>query len=628
MADVVAASPPALPHTPPHFACDVWTHWGHRYRARALVLLALNVLLFAGVANFAFWIRSGTVLAPTMEGYWDEFAVTFRFTGTTGKSLGAMLLAPISVQDVPMQIPILGLLMAALIAIPILISLLYRFWASVPFIALVGFLAVMPWLAITLLVSCVFASVRPFRSRYPFMSAMQGTVPAVIYLVFASKGTAEAVVGQIDPIDRIKFFAPWVLAIVAASLVYAIVLGIARLVKYRPGPLTPLLALMFGLPVFLFELNVGRDELSYRLLDALNEHHFADVDATVALTERTEYEWDRHPLPRPSFEQFQRRLELLWQFELGPDIGPYETELTRNQQEIVERCRDFIRRYPDSRYAGNVLYFQARALDIRVAPSEFRRTRWIRFFDEFPSRGSRATWEMLVARPQSPLLQAVAGLRIAQLDAREDQIERALDRLVSSIQTFQAELEGRGDSATSPGMQSAVWRSRQPEAGLRIPVERLFLEAHYLRDLLANNDDPVYGRTPLTGPRDPKGEPSFGLLDLDPRHDQYIQNLNVLLATYERSQAADNILLEIAKATSLPSLQIERLNALLAKYPDRDAAAEALFRLGLAYQSLNQPDEARARLDRLLRTFPESVWSKEARFQVRVASIGAERTNS
>lgn len=628
MADVVAGSPPTPAHTPAHFSCDVWTHWGDRYRGRAMGLLAINVLLFAGVANFAFWIRSGSVLAPTMEGYWDEFAVTFRFTGTTGKSLGAMLLAPISVQDVPMQIPILGLLMAALIAVPILISLLYRFWASVPFIALVGFLAVMPWLAITLLVSCVLASVKPFRSRYPFMSAMQGTVPAVIYLVFASKDTAEAVVGQIDPIDRIKFHAPWVLAIVAATLVYAIVLGIARLVKYRPGPLTPLLALMFGLPVFLFELYVGRDELSYRLLSALNTHHFADVDATVALNERTEYEWDRHPLPRPSFEQFQKRLELLWQFELGPDIGPYETELTRNQQEIVERCRDFIRRYPHSRYAGNVLYFQARALDVRVAPSEFRRTRWIRFFDEFPSRASRSTWEMLLARTQSPLLQAVAGLRIAQLDSREGQVERAIDRLTSSIETLKTELDGRGATSASPDLQRMVGRARRPEAGLRIPVERLFLEAHYLRDLLTNNDDPVFGRAPLTGPLDPHSEPGFGLLDLDPRHDRYIQNLNALLAVYERSQAADNILLEIAKATSLTSLRIERLEDLLAKYPDRDAAAEGLFRLGLAYQSLNQPDDARTRFDRLLRAFPDSVWSQEARFQVRVASIGAERTNS
>ena len=105
----------------------------------------------------------------------DELAQAFLSVGATQRhvSLGSLLHEPISVQDVPMQIPILGLLMAALIAIPILVSLLYRFWASLPFIAVVGFLAVMPWLAITLLISCIVASVRPFRTRFRFVSAFQ-----------------------------------------------------------------------------------------------------------------------------------------------------------------------------------------------------------------------------------------------------------------------------------------------------------------------------------------------------------------------------------------------------------------------------------------------------------------------
>ncbi len=223
------------------------------------MLLAVNVLLFAGVGCFAYWIRSGVVFAPAMEGYRDQFVQTFNFGRHTTVSLADLLIAPISIQDVPMQIPIIGLLMATLIAIPILVSILYRFWSSLPFILVVGVLAVMPWLAITLLGSCIIASIRPFSMRFRFISGVAGLVPIVVYLALAWHGSAELVMGRFDPIDRVKFIAPWVLAIVAATLLFAIVLTIAKLVDYRPGALTPLLALMVGLPVGVFAFRVGLD---------------------------------------------------------------------------------------------------------------------------------------------------------------------------------------------------------------------------------------------------------------------------------------------------------------------------------------------------------------------------------
>ena len=78
------------------------------------MLLAVNVFLFAGVGCFAFWLRSGRFLAPTMDGYWDQLALAFNFRGPSTVTLASFLMEPISVQHVPMQIPIVGLLMAAL----------------------------------------------------------------------------------------------------------------------------------------------------------------------------------------------------------------------------------------------------------------------------------------------------------------------------------------------------------------------------------------------------------------------------------------------------------------------------------------------------------------------------------
>jgi len=373
MAEIGPRNVPNLTPPRPHASSaallklmDVWSRYGSKYRIRAILLLALNIVLFAGVGNFAYWLRSGEVFAPGREGYWDLLSQTFRGVGRAEVSLGALLIEPISVQAVPIQIPIVGLLVAALISIPILVAILYRFWSSLPLIAVVGFLAVMPWLALTLLGSCILASVRPFRTRLRFMSALIGLIPAIVYLMLAWSGTTDAVVGRIDPVDRIKFVAPWVLAVVASTVVFAIDLAIAKMVDYRPGAVTPLLAVMFGLPVALFEFHVGRDELYYRLLEKLDQAHFAEVDASLWLEQGARWAWERHPLPRPAWDAIREVEEEKWLFELATDIGPRQSELTRHQAELSDRCDRFHRFFPDSQYTPNALFIKARAWDRRV----------------------------------------------------------------------------------------------------------------------------------------------------------------------------------------------------------------------------------------------------------------------
>lgn len=594
---------------------DVWSRSGSKYRIRAIVLLVVNVLLFAGVGSFAFWLRSGVRFAPAHEGYWDEFGQTFLsvgFIGHNGVSLGSLLLEPISVQDVPMQIPILGLLMAALISIPILVAILYRFWSSLPFIAVVGFLAVMPWLAVTLLGSCVLASVRPVRTRFRFMSALLALLPAVVYLILAWYGTSDLVAGKIDPVDRIKFVAPWVLAIVAATLVFAVVLAIARVVDYRPGAIAPLLAIMFVLPVALFEFRVGRDELYYRLLEALNQAHFADVDASVELDQAVMEAWDRRPPALRSMRGVRELVETRWLFELASEISPVQSVLSRHQAELAERCDWFLTYFPDSRYAVNALFIKARALDMRVDPGEFRHAKWIRYYDDFPSPASRQAWWMIVKNRPETALGAVALLRLAQLDARDGDLERAIVKLEVLQARFNS-LAKAGDTAPTPsGPLKAVLARGIPEASLRIPMERIILEAHRFHSLFAANHDPLYGYDPISGPRHYADTFPFGLMDLDPRHERYIENLKTLKRQYPDCQIEDNIDLEIAKATASVGLRIERLETCLNDFPNRDTVPETLFRLGVAYKSNAQSEKSQAVFARLFREYPHSIWTEQA----------------
>lgn len=596
---------------------DVWSRSGSKYRIRAVVLLAVNVLLFAGVGSFGYWLRSGVRFAPAQEGYWDELRQTFGSVPLVGSndggaSLAALLLEPISVQDVPMQIPIVGLLMAALISIPILVAMLYRFWSSLPFLAVVAFLAVMPWLAITLFASCILAAGRPFRTRFRFVSALLGLLPAVAYLILAWSGTTEAIAGKIDPVDRMKFIAPWVLAIVAAALLFAIVLTIAKVVDYRPGAIAPLLAVMFGLPVVLFEFHVGRDELYYRHLRALSDAHFADIDATVELDKAVMDAWRRRPPPRRSMEAVRATVEMRWLFELASDIEPARSALARHQSELVGRCDWFLRYFPGSRYALNALFLKAQALDMRVDPGEFRRTKWIRFYSDFPSAASLQTWRIIVESDSGPHLGAVALLRLAQLEAREGAVERAITKLETLLARFGGS-RGRGDTSSShTGPLKGLLARKTPEANLDIPLERVLLEAGRLRDLLARNRDPLYGYDPLAGARNRWDKLRFGLLDLEPRHERYVENLTKLKAEYPNCRIEDNIDLEIAKATPSPALKIERLQSCVERFPRRDAVPEALFRLGVACAADAQRERSEAVLARLVQEHPDSVWARQA----------------
>ncbi|MEE8412218.1 MAG: hypothetical protein V3S47_06915 [Acidobacteriota bacterium] len=590
---------------------DVWSRSGSKYRIRAIVLLGVNVLLFAGVASFAYWLRTGE-RTPSPEGYWDELTHTFLsvpMSERTGVSLGSFLIDPINVQDVPAHIPIVGLLMAALIAIPVLVSILYRFWSSLPFVAVIGFLAVMPWLALTLLGSCLIASVRPFRTRFRFTSALLGLVPVVLYLILAWEGTGDAVGGNVDPVDRIKFIAPWVMAIVAATVLFAVVLLIARVVDYRPGAIAPLLAVMFGLPVALFEFQVGRDELYYRILETLSHAQFQDRDASVELEQTIFDRWASRPSPRQSLEATREIVEEQWLMELVGDVGPLDTVLARHQKELTDRCDSFIRHFPRSQYAVNALYIKARTMDKRFDPLEFRRTKWIRFYDDFPQSRSRQAWRMVLENDRDGLPAAVALLRMAQLDARDAKIDRALDGLVR----LRGTLTGNAPKPQlAAGSLHRLLGGEEPAASLGISPDRILLELDRLEGLLRSNRDPIYYFEPLSGPVGAGAAVPYGFLDLDPRSEGYVDSLRALKRQYPSCQIEDNIDLEIAKHTTPLEDKIRLLSKCLSDFPRRDAIPEALYRLAVAQKQSDHTAKGEETFQRLFREFPGSPWARAA----------------
>ncbi|HUU81879.1 MAG TPA: tetratricopeptide repeat protein [Phycisphaerae bacterium] len=586
---------------------DVWSRTGSKYRIRSIILLLVNLLLFAGLGCFAFWLRTGTALAPATGDYWATFAEIFNPSRETEVTLGSLATSPISVEEVPMQIVILGLLLAALVSIPILVSILYRFPACLPFLGVVAFLAMMPWLAITLTGSCVLASVRPFRFQFRFASALLGLLLVMVYFYGASRSVATPVDPLGSPADRIKFIAPWILAAVASCALTGFVLMIAHMVNHRPGAIAPLLALMFAIPVALFEFRVGRDELHYRLLEHAygpGAACFADQDVTDEFERAVRADWLSRPDPKPPRQVVEDQIDLAWRVHLA--TGPHNIEIADDRTAAAQRADWFLGHYPDSRYAVNALYVKGMALDLRVDETAFRYDRMLRFFGKhgaaFPSESSRRCWMMVVTNgPGSPMA-AVAMLRLATLDARAGEIAQAtawLNRLIDDFDRNHATLQRE--------TPNNILTRKPVAATLAVPLNETLLEAHHLLLLLRNNRDPLYGFHPV-----------MEMLRLYPKTPHYCENLRGLLDRYPTAQIADNIELEIALATPDIQEKIALLEACVERYPQGDALPEILYRLGDALCEADRPVEARQYYERVLHDYPDSIWRHQAEGRLRV----------
>ena len=580
---------------------DVWSRSGSKYRIRAIVLLIVNVLLFAGLGCFAYWLRTGVVFAPAQEGYGRQFAETFHPSRETEITLSSLLTFPISVEQVPMQIVILGLLLAALVSIPILVSILYRFPACLPFVAVVAFLAMMPWLAITLTGSCILASVRRFRFQFRYASALLGLVLVLIYFYGASRRVSAPVEMLSNPADRIKFVAPWILATVASCALMGFVLLIARMVNYRPGAIAPLLALMFVIPVVLFEFHVGRDELHYRLLEHDYATRFADCDVSADFERMVDMEWLARSSPKPERQVSEESVELIWSLYLDEEITP---RIGGYRHEVVRRADEFLQHFPESRYAVAALYLKAQALDQRVDRVALLQDRMLRFYGTFPSAASRHPWLMVIHNgPKTPMA-AVALHRLAILDARAGDFDGARAHLRLLAQDFGSPPETARPTGAS---LNAVLGSKPVEATLGISLGHTLLEARRLLALMENNRDPLYGYDPLVD-----------LLHFDPRTEHYGENLKRLIDTYKLAQIEDNVELELALATPEVDERIELLKTCAERHTRGDALPEALYRLGEAYREKGDSAEARPYYDRVLQEHPDSIWRGPAEQRLRV----------
>jgi outer membrane protein assembly factor BamD (BamD/ComL family) len=601
----------AAPATIAHDYDDVWSRAEPKYRFRALLLLVVTFGLFCGLCVFTHWVHTARLLEFT----WDSYFAPMNFWSTGSPNLNDFILYPIDVTRTPVHALVLGIVLAAQFAVPICIAIMYRFPFSIPFALAVGAFAHMPWLAATLLLSCLIASVRPFRLKFHFGSALVGLLPVLLYLYLATRGGGEQL-DQASPTQQALLAAPWILSILGACAMCATVLLISRAVNYRPGAIAPVLAVMFALPVALFHLRVGADELLFRVLEAEygpRSPRFAPIA-------------DARPALRDMLRRLGRDDEVFARF--GPDLfnalSGQATPLRRvilnqihseflAQRAAAHQAFDRFRNdFPASRYIPGILYLHGWIMDMRLEDralesGEPRRE----LYTDFPNVQSEPSWATLFAsQPNSPLA-AAAGLRLAQLDLRRGDTAEAR-RILSLVERLAGKL-----SAPRP---AAALQPETIEASLNYDPTPYLIEARRLAELIdENRDDPRFGDRPLVD-----------LAGLDRRRTLYRDQLARLAQQYQGAVLHDNlIVLWIAAAP-----EIEQRRALFAEFidrtPDGDGRAEALCRLAdIELQAAGERDpsaheRAIDRLRSVARDYPGSAWAADAKRRLESIDSGTD----
>jgi len=582
---------------------DVWSRTAPKYRRRAVVLLAVTLLMFAGLCCFTFWLRTGQYVPwADAETYYDLMWKSVNPVSTDQVTLRDFLLFPISVEQVPIQWVVMGLLLASLSSIPILVAILYRFPASVAFAGLVGGVAAMPWLGLTVLFGCAISSLRPFRLSFRYASALLGLIPVAIYFVSATR--EPDAVALATPF-RAKLAAPWVLAVLGSCIICAIALAAAKLINYRPGGIAPLLAILFAAPVVLFHRQVGRDELEYRIL----ESQVGPGNRHVFINRSLSDEARREAIARLSGQTgFNAIYEALLRDHKD---GVFEIE-SANRQWVEERCEAFLRRFrnTNSRYLPNVLFLKGRAMDMRADLALLHadpRTALLQFHADVPSNQSRPVWESLVQTFPHSELAAHALYQLAQLDAREGRLDEAMAGLERLLERFGDDRWQKSsfDEPATIFTKTPAWSSLgfDPAAPLR--------QGRRLRELIqGSRNDPAFGEAPLCE-----------FLSLNPRDPNFTDNVIRLIFKYPGAAVEPALAVQLALRDASISRAIEGLRQLSDAFDNSPLQAEVLYHLAQMLEQAGRLAEAGEVFKRLSVRHALSCYALDARRRLSALSI-------
>ncbi|MBN1555241.1 MAG: hypothetical protein JXA11_10885 [Phycisphaerae bacterium] len=512
---------------------------------RWLVFVALNFIGYAAACVFWRYVQSGS---------WVDFhAGAYRRDLTT--SLGQVLLEPLGIFTHPWMILILGAVLAVLIAVPLATAVMYPLLLALVFVVLTALLAHAPWLALAMAVGCIVAARSRLRREYPYLAALLGFLPVGIYLYLLTYAGIDAAL--LLPLQRWILAVPFVLATLLTIAVLAMVVWVARILKFQPGVVWPSWLLLLPPAVGLFYWQIGPAELQYTLLTR-----------TLA----------------PGSSLLQAMPQEQWAQRFGPGLNErnlesrLEEDLDQHRQSLEERCESFLRRFPRSDRAPSAAWIaaQARSLQRDRRPGG---EKLISYTAAWVNGHSAAAWRRLLETyPQSPQA-ALAQWRLGELAFRDaanlnqqaalDQAATA-DKLLRTARDRLREIVAR-QSEEEPTRRAGVFTPYPSQPRLDVYRRALF-EAELLTWRIAQNDV-------LKDPRCARA--LAALTAINPYAPDCARNVKKLSrnAEFRDTPMEDNLRMAAAKLRADP---YDRAEAMLSLAADQrtDTAIEAHFELG------------------------------------------------
>ncbi len=535
--------------------------WLMRAKRLGRVWTCLVICMLAYAAACAFW-------RYLTSGQWADFRpITFYRDLTV--PLGEIFRHPLDVMAYPWMILVLGLGLGLLVLTPTILALLYRSTLSVPLVLSLILLAHMPVLALAVGVGCALASRARFRSEMPHAALLLGLVPPAVY--FAMSAMAGTDISAVLPLQRWVLYAPLLTAMIAAVVLAVVMLGLARLSNYRTVAVVPLLTAVLAGPGVLFYLQVGPDELSYSAIvnQLLPSGSIFDDEALQPWSRR-------HEAAGLSGQALGERVR---------------EDLRARRDELVDRCRRFIRRFPDSSRVPAILWLRARAMSLQLDQAALAGG-LIKHSTTFEMPESGDTWRELLEPCPTSRQASLGELALAELALRsiahgadantqtreaDDRLHRAAEALADLVSADSEHAALDEEASPAVFFPPAEVPSEDYYRGALDRVERL----KWLMNRNGVLDDPN------------AAEALGAYLDVNPKLPDYYRRLGDLLddpdTSRERTSLGDNLKLAVALQTPNIYQRAEML-IVLAADQRTDAAIVANFELGkLAMRTAEAP---------------------------------------
>jgi len=546
------------------------------------------------------------------------------FISSRGWYLGDFVISGVNIFEYPWQILVLGLLMGILAVVPVLISQLMSFSYSLLFVLAIAFLANLPGLALSVLISCFAAACRPFRFRSRFTSIALCIWPQLLYWGFFG-GAKWA-----EPIIWGYSYMPWICAWLVGLSIAGIVLGIGHLTRYRPGLVWICTILALFATVAMFEVEIGFDELDYQLyvvgsnpeqVDQFHTHSITRaLDSTIANELVIENLLKAYFYPEDKIELrnvLKREIVSSLDYDSWPwwFIGPDELNYQDKREELLREYDKFIGTRPESRRMPIALYYEAILQEYSPDIKHLEQTEELRFYSDYPHERARGIWHRLYRDFSQSPESLEARWRIAKHWAGLGRFSRADSLLVEAEIMLDELLPGFEKNGPTNDNLFSPFRPPARSAMTEFKLKELQGRLNQLRSLISSQNH-------IDEPDSEKRLAKFVMLN--PHSSQFVWELAELLRQMgEKDALRDNVLLAQTMLIADEQLRAEKLAELHEKYLNTDGGMVALYEFGLLKKSLwSQQEtnseqktkllgEARDVLTKFISLYPDSIYAEQ-----------------